>query len=92
MLHRMRRDESNAETRDHGLLDRSCFPFPWQSEVTYPPMELGLSGLQASLTGERRRSATLAGIPVIIITKSLYFGDDSFEGAVAVVDDLDRLA
>ena len=35
------------------------------------------------------RSATLAGVPVII-TKSLYFGDDSFDGALAVVDDLDR--
>lgn len=35
-------------------------------------------------------AATRAGVPVLI-TRSLYFHDDIFDGALAVLDDLSEL-
>jgi HAD superfamily hydrolase (TIGR01509 family) len=42
-------------------------------------------------SGNGLMAATRAGVPVLI-TRSLYFHDDSFDGALAVLDDLTKIA
>ncbi|CCE11197.1 putative haloacid dehalogenase-like hydrolase, cbbY/cbbZ/gph/yieH family; CbbY-like [Bradyrhizobium sp. STM 3843] len=56
--------------------------------------QLDLSGSSCVAIEDSRNgliAATRAGIPALI-TRSRYFGDDAFDGALAVVDDLTELA
>ncbi|BAM91853.1 haloacid dehalogenase-like hydrolase [Bradyrhizobium oligotrophicum S58] len=50
----------------------------------------GASCIAIEDSGNGLMAATRAGVPVLI-TRSLYFHDDSFDGALAVLDDLSEL-